>query len=36
MVEEHKRSAAEMPDFTVEPVDVLNTSIEKIIGSQFY
>ena len=35
MVEEHKRSHAEMPDFTVKPVDVLDTSIETIIGNQF-
>ena len=35
MVEEHKRSQAEMPDFTVKPVDVLDTSIETIIGNQF-
>ena len=35
MVEEQKRSAAEMPDFTVQPVDVLDTSIDKIIGTSF-
>ena len=28
-------AAAAMPDFTVEPEDVLNTRIESIIGDRF-
>ena len=34
MVEESKR-AANMPDFTVQPEDVLNTRIEQVIGERF-
>ena len=33
MVEERK--AAAMPDFTVQPADVLNTRIENVIGEKF-
>ena len=38
MVEESKRpviNGVEMPDFTVPPVDVLNTRIEQVIGDRF-